>query len=51
MAVIGFFPNFTSVRESVGSANLTVMVLNGTLQRSIVVTFNTRDDTAEGKST
>ena len=51
MAVIGFSEIFTSVREGDESANLTVMVLNGTLQRSVVVTFNTRDGTAEGTST
>jgi len=47
--VIGFERNFTSVSEDIGNTTLRVAVLSGVLGRTVVVTFNTRNGTAEGE--
>lgn len=48
-ATIGFESLVYSVAEDGGLVNLTVKVLNGSLQRSVRVQLDTRDDTALGK--
>ena len=47
--VIGFEQPFYSVNESAGSVNIGVVVQDGQLRRSVMVTVLTEDGTAQGR--
>ena len=46
--VIGFEQMLYTVNEAAGSINVGVVVRNGQLRRSVVVTVSTEDGTAQG---